>query len=250
MLCKDDLVKTQVFDYELYVWQKPTLFNYCLESVLLPCFVKVNRRIQRILDVGTNNAVIPLILHHKYHSKLIDGIEIQPEPATIAQWNLKMNNVQLEKVRILYGDVRDYASECRFKYQMVLCNPPYFKTETHRKMKQKSVMLQQARHEIHLKFEQLVEAVAKLIDNKGVFALVHRTERLDEVLLLLDKYGFVAKRLMMIHPYSDRQASLFLLEAQYHTPNRGLIVLPPLISHAQDGSYSQAVYKMMHANEQ
>ena len=210
----------------------------------------MNRRIKRILDVGTNNAVIPLILHQKYHTKLIDGIEIQPEPATIAQWNLNMNNVQLEQVRILCGDIRDYGVECRFKYQMVLCNPPYFKTETYRKMKQKSVMLQQARHEIHLKFEQLVEAVAKLLDNKGVFALVHRTERLDEVLLLLDKYGFVAKRLMMIHPYSDRPASLFLLEAQYHTLNRGLTVLPPLISHAQDGSYSQAVYKMMHANEQ
>ena len=45
----------------------------------------MNRRIKRILDVGTNNAVIPLILHQKYPPKLIDGIEIQHEPATIAQ---------------------------------------------------------------------------------------------------------------------------------------------------------------------
>ena len=193
MLKKSDLIITQVFEYDLQVYQHPTIFNFCLESVLLPRFVSLNRRVKRILEVGTNNAVIPLILHQRARQKLIDGIEIQPEPATIAQWNLNLNNVNPERVRILCGDVRHYAKEAPHKYQMVLCNPPYFKTTTHPKMKQKSAALREARHEINLTFEQLIVAVKQIIDNKGIFALVHRTERFGEVTYQLMQNGFELK---------------------------------------------------------
>ena len=47
------------------IYQNTDMFNFSLDSVLLPNFVTINKNIKRILDIGTGNAVIPLILCNK-----------------------------------------------------------------------------------------------------------------------------------------------------------------------------------------
>ena len=42
--------------------QDNEMFNFSLDSVLLPNFVTINKKIDRILDIGCGNAPIPLIL--------------------------------------------------------------------------------------------------------------------------------------------------------------------------------------------
>ena len=52
------------------------MFNFSLDSVLLPNFVTINKKINKILDIGCGNAVIPMILSQKTDA-LITGVEIQ-----------------------------------------------------------------------------------------------------------------------------------------------------------------------------
>ena len=54
------------------------MFQFSLDSVLLPNFVTLNKNIKRILDIGTGNAIIPIILSTKTPAK-ITAVELQKE---------------------------------------------------------------------------------------------------------------------------------------------------------------------------
>ena len=70
----------------LKIYQDTEMFNFSLDSVLLPNFVTINKKISKILDIGCGNAVIPMILSQKT-SALITGVEIQEK-----SYNRNSNN--------------------------------------------------------------------------------------------------------------------------------------------------------------
>ena len=62
----------------LKIYQNTEMFSFSLDSVLLANFVKINKNVKKILDIGTGNAPIPLILSTKTNSK-ITAVEIQED---------------------------------------------------------------------------------------------------------------------------------------------------------------------------
>lgn len=84
-------VKNFLLGYkDLYIMQDTNMFNFSLDSVLLPNFVTLNKSDKRILDMGTGNAPIPLILSTKTKAKII-GVEIQEESYKLALKSVKIN---------------------------------------------------------------------------------------------------------------------------------------------------------------
>ena len=81
--------KMEVINYllgykDLKIYQNPEMFNFSLDSVLLPNFITINKNIEKILDIGCGNAPIPLILSTKTEAEII-GIEIQEEVCEMAK---------------------------------------------------------------------------------------------------------------------------------------------------------------------
>jgi len=91
--------------------------------------------------------------------------------------------------------------------------------------------------------DQLIELASYLLKNQGVFALVHRTARLMEIIELCQKYHIFIKRIRFVYPKQGSESNLVLVEG---TKNGrvGLKVLPPLFVHNEDGSYQDEVLKM------
>ena len=63
---------------DLKIYQNTDMFQFSLDSVMLANFVTINKKINNILDIGTGNAVIPIILSKKTNAK-ITGVEIQKQ---------------------------------------------------------------------------------------------------------------------------------------------------------------------------
>ena len=75
-------IKNYLLGYEdMYIMQDNEMFNFSLDSVLLPNFVTLNKKITKILDIGCGNAPIPLILSTKTNAE-ITGVEIQNDVYT------------------------------------------------------------------------------------------------------------------------------------------------------------------------
>lgn len=225
---------------DLKIVQDNEMFNFSLDSVLLPNFVTLNKKIDRILDIGCGNAPIPLILSTKTNAK-ITGVEIQKEVYDLALESVNINKKE-NQITIINKDINDYYKEIETdSFDVITCNPPFFKyieTSNINKNDYKTI----ARHEIKLNLSQLFSIAKKLLKNNGVIAIVHRPERFVEVIEEMKKNNIEPKRVQFVYPKKNMEANIMLIEGSKNG-KPGLKFLPPIYSHQDNGEYTEDVKK-------
>ena len=225
---------------DLKIVQDSDMFSFSLDSVLLPNFVTLNKKITNILDIGCGNAPIPLILSTKTNAK-ITGIEIQKSVYEMAVESIKINNKE-DQIKIINDDINEfYKNEETDKYDVITCNPPFFKyieSSNINKNDYKTI----ARHEVKLNLNQLFTIARKLLKNNGVIAIVHRPERFLDVVMEMKNNNIEPKRVQFIYPKTNMEANIMLIEGTKNG-NPGLKILPPIYSHKENGEYTDTVKK-------
>ena len=224
---------------DLKIIQRKDMFNFSLDTVLLSQFCTINKDVKNIVDFGTNNAAIPLLLSKRTPKKII-GIEIQDEAVDLARRNVEMNDLN-DQIEVVHGDIKDVIKELP-KAQLIVCNPPFFKVGENSNLNDNEY-LTIARHEIKIDLEGIISAAAYLLDNKGRFAIVHRPDRMIDILNIMQKYDVEPKRIRFVYPKMNRDSHVLLVEGMYKG-KKGLKIEPPLYAHNDDGSYSNEVRRM------
>lgn len=221
---------------QLKIIQDKRDFCFSLDSILLPNFVTINKNIQKILDIGTGNAPIPLILSTKTNA-YIYGIEIQKKSVDMAQQSILLNNLQ-EQIKIIEADVRTYPFELE-QFDLITCNPPFFKVnkQSHFNESDSKTI---ARHEVMLTLSDVIRLARKLLKNKGVLALVHRPERLVDIIVEMRSQNIEPKKIQYVYPKKGEDSHMLLIEGKKNG-NPGLKILDPLYIHNEDGSYTEEV---------
>lgn len=225
----------------LKIYQNTDWFSFSLDSILLPNFVTINKNIEKIMDLGCGNAPIPLILSTKTNAKII-GVEIQEDSYELAIKSVLYNHLE-NQIELLNIDMRDlrnkYSSD---SIDVITCNPPYFKyLETSNLNEDIHKVI--ARHEKMITLEEIISLSKYLLKNNGILAMVHRTDRLIEIITLFQKYGLEVKKIRFIYPKTNAESNMVLIEGRKNG-RTGLKLLPPLYAHNEDGSYTEEVLKM------
>lgn len=223
---------------DLRIIQDPEMFNFSLDSVLLPNFITINENTKKILDIGTGNGPIPLILSTKTKAK-ITGIEIQKEVSKMAMDSVKLNKLE-KQITIIKDDIKNNTFENE-TFDIITCNPPYFEIKQYSKLN-KNDYKTIARHEINLNLEELFKISRKILKNKGIIGLVHRPERLIDILITMRKYNIEPKKIRLVYPKKNKEANILLIEGKKNG-KKGLKILPPLYSHNADGTYTEEINK-------
>lgn len=202
------------------------------------CVLKNN---MKIIDFCTGNAPIPMILSTLTDSNII-GVELQKEIYNLAVQSIKINNLE-DRITLLNMNVLDifnvYETD---SFDLITCNPPYFRVNEFSNLNN-NMIKSIARHEIEIKLEDICRISKKLLKNNGSLVLVHRTDRLSEIINMLLKYNLQPKRIRFLYPKELENSNLVLIDARKNG-NMGLKVLPPLICHNMDGSYTKEVLDM------
>ena len=202
------------------------------------CVLKNN---MKIIDFCTGNAPIPMILSTLTDSNII-GVELQKEIYNLAVQSIKINNLE-DRITLLNMNVLDifnvYETD---SFDLITCNPPYFRVNEFSNLNN-NMIKSIARHEIEIKLEDICRISKKLLKNNGSLVLVHRTERWSEIINMLLKYNLQPKRIRFLYPKELENSNLVLIDARKNG-NIGLKVLPPLICHNMDGSYTKEVLDM------
>ena len=195
----------------------------------------------KIIDFCTGNAPIPMILSTLTDSNII-GVELQKEIYNLAVQSVKINNLE-DRITLLNMNVLDifnvYETD---SFDLITCNPPYFRVNELSNLNN-NMIKSIARHEIEIKLEDICRISKKLLKNNGSLVLVHRTDRLSEIINMLLKYNLQPKRIRFLYPKELENSNLVLIDARKNG-NIGLKVLPPLICHNMDGSYTKEVLDM------
>ncbi len=222
----------------LKIVQDPEMFSFSLDSVLLPNFITINKNINKILDIGTGNGPIPLILSTKTKAH-ITGIEIQKEVSQMAKESVRLNKLE-NQITIINEDIKKDIFENE-TFDVITCNPPYFEVKDESKFN-KNDYKTIARHEINLNLDELFKIAKKILKNNGIIGLVHRPERLLDIIITMKKYNIEPKKIRFIYPKKDKESNILLIEGKKNG-NKGLKILPPLYSHNEDGTYTEQIKK-------
>lgn len=224
-----------ILGYEnLYVFQDSNFFSFSLDSIILANYTTIRLRDKKIIDFCTGNAVVPLILSRRTN-KCIEGIELQTVIYNLAIKSINYNNLN-KQIKVYNEDVKSFCSiaDNQSKYDLVLCNPPYFKINNKCKTNlcmEKTI----ARHEIMINLADICSCAKKILKDNGCFSLIHRTDRLMEILELLRQNNLEPKSIKFIYESIDCSSNLILIQSQKNG-KVGLKVEAPLILFNKDGS--------------
>ena len=221
----------------LKIYQDPELYTFTSDAVILANFVNAKHS-DVVYDLGTGSGIIAILVAYKTRPKKVIGIELQSELARLAQKSVKFNHLE-ELVEIKNEDMLELTGAG--EADIVVCNPPYKKRASALINPNESLAI--ARHEIKIDLEGIIKAAAFLLDNKGRFAMVHRPDRMIEILNVMQKYDIEPKRIRFVYPKINRDSHVLLVEGMYKG-KKGLKIEPPLYAHNEDGSYSNEVRKM------
>ncbi len=225
---------------DLKIFQNSEYFSFSLDSIILANYSTIRLRDKKIVDFCTGNGVVPIILSRRCNKDII-GVEIQKKIAELAIKSIKFNHLE-DRISIICEDVKSF-SKCHLnEFDLLLCNPPYFKVEelsTFNKNDEKTI----ARHEIYLNLDELCDCAKKILKDNGNFCLVHRSDRLIEIIQVLKKYNLEVKKIKFVHETIEKPSFLVYIEAQ-KCGKPGLIVDKPLIQYDLNGNITNEYDKL------
>lgn len=221
-------VINDLFDYDgLKIYQYADKFKFSLDSILLAEFVELKNNTRTIVDFCTGNAPVPLILSTKTNARLY-GFELQTNIYKLAKLSVRENNLE-SQINIINANLTE-ALEYILPESVdaVTCNPPYFKYDKGKSLINDDEEKAIARHEIAMNLEDLMTASKYILKNKAPLYIVHRPDRLEEILDCLNKYGFKVKKLQFIYAGYNKEAIMVLIKATKNGKMGSLKVMPPI----------------------
>ena len=225
----------------LKIIQNKKGFCFGVDSVLLSDFAKGIKKNSLVVDIGTGTGIIGLLLCKKTNLKKIFGIEIQKEVAHMAKRSIELNNLE-DRFEIINCDINNIFEYLQANsIDCIVTNPPYKKVNTGIKSEDEKQMI--SRHEVMCTLEDVIEKSSKLLRDRGEFYMVHRAERLVDIMCELRKYHLEPKKIRFVHPKSNEKPNLILVKAVKYA-NEFLKIDKPLIIHDEDGNYTEEILKI------
>ena len=230
-----------VYFKNIKIVQDKDYFNFSLDSVLLPNFVDITKKTKMILDMCTGNAPIPLILSTKTDAKIY-AVELQKEVYNLAKETIKINKLD-NQIVLINNNIKNLKKIFNTEtFDIITCNPQYFKKKEDSIINE-NIVKSIARHEIEMELEDVMLISKSLLKNEGSLVLVHRTDRLIEIIELMRKHNIEPKRMRLIYPKINTESNLVLIDGRKNG-KKGLKILPPLYIHNDDNSYTKEVLEM------
>ena len=222
------VVRNDLYDYYgLYIYQDEDTFKFSLDSILLAEFVEDNNKKGVIVDFCTGNAPVPLILSTK-NNKKIYGIEVQKRIADLAIASVKEDSLE-DRIEIIEDNIKNVSNYFEAEsVDIVTCNPPYFKVLDSHSLINENQVKAIARHELEMNVEDIMISARYLLKNKGFLYLVHRCDRLEELVVILNKYRFAIKKIQFIYSDISKEAIMVLVKAVKNGKVGSLKVNPPI----------------------
>jgi tRNA1Val (adenine37-N6)-methyltransferase len=225
----------------LKIIQNKDGFCFGVDSVLLSDYAKNIKKNSKVIDIGTGTGIIGLLLCKKTNLKKIYGIEIQEEVADMATRSVKLNKLE-DKFEIINTNIKNvFETLNKYEYDVVVTNPPYKKENTGVTSIEKKQLI--SRHEIECTLEDIISISYRLLKDKGEFYMVHRAERLVDIMYYLRKYRLEPKNIRLVQPKENKEPNLILIKAKKNG-GQGLKFDRPLIVYNEDGTYTEEILKI------
>ena len=216
--------------------QKTDGFRFGIDAVLLSDFAKCN--VSRMLDLCTGTGIIPILLAAKTGIKQIDAIEIQPDIADMAKRSVHLNRLD-DRINFECADLKNapniYGNGV---FDAITVNPPYMKAGSGLQNPDNAKLI--SRHEVRCTLEDVISVSASLLIPHGKFFMVHRPQRLSDIICIMRKYRLEPKLMRFVAPQIGKEPNLILIQGVKDSAPE-IKLLPELYVYDEHRSYTKEI---------
>ncbi len=222
--------------------QNPNGFCFGVDAVLLAWFAEV-REGEQVADLGSGTGIVPLLMDARNGCGTYVGVELQEDMAEMAGRSAALNGAE-SRIRFVSGDLCEASALLgRASFDAVTANPPYIKAGDGILNPDDGRAI--ARHELLCSLTDVLREGAALLREGGRFYMIHRPERLPEILEGMRAYRLAPSRLLPVCPKPGKDAAMVLISGTKGGHDR-LRILPQLTLRAEDGELTaeaRAIYE-------
>lgn len=158
---------TNVFQCKQFaVKQEQAAMKIGTDSMLLGSWASIEH-VNNILDIGSGTGILALMLAQRSNADTIDAVEIEAKAYEEAVYNFE-NSPWADRLFCYHSSIQEFTDEIDDKYDLIICNPPYFDASIIREAKHREI----ARHTHLLNYITLLKNSSKLLSKNGSFALI------------------------------------------------------------------------------
>lgn len=243
---KSDERIDQLYRDDIQIIQSPSVFSFSLDAVLLANFAEVKKASKaKIVDLCSGNGAVGLFLSKKTAGH-VTMVEIQSRLAEMAIRSIQLNDLT-DRYEVYNMPLKDALMKINAdSIDNIVCNPPYFEDLPSSK-KNPNEYLALARHELTTSLEEVLQVSQKMLKMNGKLFLVHRPDRLPEILTKLVKNRLAPKRIQFAHSHAGDEANMVLIEAIKDGKPNGTRILPPIVIY-EGLEYSKAIKELLYGN--
>lgn len=190
---------------EIKIYQDDEMFCINTDTMVLGEFLDIKKK-DIVLDIGTNTGAL-FLYASKFKPKKLIGIDINEKALELAKENMKLNNIT--NVELIHADGNTFRNN--EEVDVVIFNPPYFKTPSSDKGSNKYLAL--AKHEDNFPLESMIQCVNRNLRNNGTLYFLFQTTRLNEVLKVLNEKKLVVKKMQFVYDENKENSTVVMLKA-------------------------------------
>lgn len=219
----------------LKIIQNEKAFCFGIDAVLLSDFAKNISRNSTVIDLCTGTGIVAILLEAKAEVEKIYAIEVQKDIAEMAERSVLMNRQQ-DKIQVINDDLMNLDKIfSKASIDAITVNPPYQKRGSGiiNEANTKTI----ARHEILCTLEDIIEKSVNVLKVGGAFYMIHKAERLVDILSCMRQKKLEPKRIRFIHPSYGKAPNLVLVEG-VKGGKAFLKIEDPLYVYDEQGNYT------------
>lgn len=225
----------------LKIIQNTDGFCFGIDSVLLSDFAKQIKSGAKVIDLGTGTGIIPTLLCGKTDLSEVIGVEIQEEVYDMAIRSISLNSLT-DRFKIINENIINLKKIfSQNSFDVVITNPPYKKINTGLQNEEKKKVI--SRHEISASLEDFLNITKYLLKDKGEFYMVHRPERLVDIMNIMRQYKIEPKQIRFVCPNKNKAPNLVLIKG-IKNGGQFLKVEKNLYVYNTDGNYTDEILKI------
>ncbi|MDO4690224.1 MAG: methyltransferase [Fusobacterium sp.] len=206
MIKEDEIIEELNDKYTII--QKKVGYKYGIDTLLLAkLFISNNKEKNnlRIVDIGTGNGILPVLLYEQKNVSEIVGVDIQEENIERAKRVLKINNI-LNKIELINMDIKKYPKSNYF--DIIISNPPYMEIDGKKINENEHKKI--SRHELELNLSDFISSAKRLLKPIGKICFIHRTHRLVEIIKILDNNKFNPSKIIFIYSANNKSSIMYI----------------------------------------
>lgn len=180
---------------DLKVYQDDKLYRFTSDAILLSRFATVKKG-DVVADFCSGSGIVGFNLYGlNPEIKSITFFEMQTPLFDLSVKSIALNGLEdrftAENIR-----VQDIPVKYNGKFSLIVCNPPYM--EVGKGFKDVNEHIALCRTETALALSELIRAAAKSLKFGGRFSLVHRADRLIDIIYEMRKNNIEPKKLQFV----------------------------------------------------